>query len=279
MAGIRLEWAQFGDFDSFDVIRSDAPMDINALPSPIATNLPTMYHVDTTVVGGATYYYRVVVWHDGASKLSGEIKVKASAGDEHWDKVVALLHFNGNLTDATGRVWSANQSLQFAPGVFGEALLRSNTSLIITTPASSDFLFDGDFTIEAFLKNTGGTNPLFVYGNNQNEFIPLYLDSATSGRVFVKGGNLITGISLPSGFFHYALTRKDGVVRAFVNGVMKGIANYTSPLGMASGNIFLCSGNGYYDTWTGQIDELRITKGIARYTENFIPPTTPFLSS
>lgn len=25
MAGIRLEWAQFGDFDSFGVIRPDAP--------------------------------------------------------------------------------------------------------------------------------------------------------------------------------------------------------------------------------------------------------------
>lgn len=81
MAGIRLEWAQFGDFDSFDVLRSDALMDINALPSPIATNLPTMYYVDTTVIEGATYYYRVVAWRDGVSKVSGEVTVKAELLD------------------------------------------------------------------------------------------------------------------------------------------------------------------------------------------------------
>ena len=79
MAGIRLEWAQFGDFDSFDVIRSNVPMDISALPSPIATNLSTMYYVDTTVVEGAIYYYRVVAWRDGVSKMSGEIKVGAKS--------------------------------------------------------------------------------------------------------------------------------------------------------------------------------------------------------
>lgn len=278
MAGIRLEWAQFGDFDGFDVLRSEAPMDINSLPSPIATNLPTMYHVDTTVVDGATYYYRVVAWRDAVSQVSGEIQLRASSGDPHWDKVVALLHFNGDLNDEKGRVWTANQPLQFGTGVFGASLLRSSSALNITTPASTAFVFDGDFTIEAFLKNTGATNPLFVYGDSQNNFIPLYLDSATSGRVFVNGGNLIAGINLPSGYFHYALTRKDGVVRAFVNGVAKGVVTYGSTLGLASGKIFLCSGNGYYDTWTGQIDELRITKGVARYTENFIPPDAQFPS-
>ena len=50
MAGIRLEWAQFGDFDSFDVLRSGSPMDINALPSPLVTGLPTMFYVDTELL-------------------------------------------------------------------------------------------------------------------------------------------------------------------------------------------------------------------------------------
>ncbi len=37
------------------------------------------------------------------------------------------------------------------------------------------------------------------------------------------------------------------------------------------------SGDGYY--FNGYIDELRITKGIARYTSNFTPSTTQFLDS
>ena len=103
MAGIRLEWAQFGDFDSFDVIRSDAPMDINALPSPIATNLLTMYYVDTTAVEGATYYYRVRVWRDSESFVSDEDFVVAVPGDPYFANVTFLAHLNElPFTDVKG---------------------------------------------------------------------------------------------------------------------------------------------------------------------------------
>ncbi len=75
MAGIVLEWAQFGDFDSFDIIRSVTSMggvaDVD-LPSPIATNLKTMYYVDTAVVFGASYFYKVRAWRDGVAKISSE---------------------------------------------------------------------------------------------------------------------------------------------------------------------------------------------------------------
>ena len=81
MAGIRLEWAQFGDFDSFDVIRSTTSMagiaDVD-LPTPIATGLKTMYYVDSNVIEGLTYYYNVRVWRGTASFLSVELKAIAT---------------------------------------------------------------------------------------------------------------------------------------------------------------------------------------------------------
>lgn len=81
MACIRLEWAQFGDFDSFDVIRSTTSMvgiaDVD-LPTPIATGLNTMYYVDSNVIEGLTYYYKVCVWRGTASFLSVELKAIAT---------------------------------------------------------------------------------------------------------------------------------------------------------------------------------------------------------
>lgn len=55
MAGIRLEFAQFGHFDSFEIIRSITSMVGIAdadLPAPIATGLKTMYYVDSNVIQG-----------------------------------------------------------------------------------------------------------------------------------------------------------------------------------------------------------------------------------
>lgn len=80
MAGIRLEFAQFGHFDSFDVIRSMVSMASVAdadLPAPIATGLKTMHYVDSYVVKGVAYYYRIRVWRGNESFVSSEIKVMA----------------------------------------------------------------------------------------------------------------------------------------------------------------------------------------------------------
>lgn len=79
--GIRLEFAQFGHFTSFDVIRSTASMASVAdadLPTPIATGLKTMYYVDTSVAEGITYYYRVRVWRGSESFVSAERIIHAS---------------------------------------------------------------------------------------------------------------------------------------------------------------------------------------------------------
>ncbi|WP_180175479.1 LamG-like jellyroll fold domain-containing protein [Acinetobacter sp. YH12025] len=79
MAGIRLEWAQFGDFDSFEVIRSSSSMAgllDEDLPSPLATNLSKMYFVDTLITLNAEYYYIIRTWKDGNSQISDEISIQ-----------------------------------------------------------------------------------------------------------------------------------------------------------------------------------------------------------
>ena len=160
MAGIRLEWAQFGDFDSFDVIRSDAPMDINALPSPIATNLSTMYYVDATVVEGADYYYRVVAWRDGVSKVSSEISIKAASNAYRYYRI----YITANMGGLDG--YSELQEIELATSAGGvdvttPATQTNQSSYFASRTAAK--LVDNDFTWgEAIWTSANQTFPQWV---------------------------------------------------------------------------------------------------------------------
>jgi len=98
--GIRLEFAQFGHFTSFDVIRSMVSMDSVAdadLPTPIATGLKTMYYVDGNVVEETAYYYRVRVWRGSVSFVSNSIFVRTINLSKY-----RLIHYLDNLLELHG---------------------------------------------------------------------------------------------------------------------------------------------------------------------------------
>jgi hypothetical protein len=294
MAGIRLEWAQFGDFDSFDVIRSDAPMDINALPSPIATNLPTMYHVDTTVIEGATYYYRVVAWRDGVSKMSGEIQVKASGGDEFIDNVVSLLNFESDLTDFKGSIWT-----QTSPQVVNNGVIVNGINTAVKT--SDVLLSDTDkFTIEAYITfntfpSTGGFWQRSVfYGKTidigSGEF-GVFFES--DGRVALDlraiGASSYTSTNakeiVAGQRVHIAHTYDGTTHIVFVDGVkfievnfIKGFNSNTSAQPLQLGCLYVPIYHQYASWIDGVFNAFRITKGVVRYAENFTPPDAPFPS-
>ncbi|RYZ95467.1 MAG: hypothetical protein EOO68_18500, partial [Moraxellaceae bacterium] len=82
----------------------------------------------------------------------------------------------------------------------------------------------------------------------------------------------------PNTWTHVAFVRKSNVLKIFVNGIEGYSGNnninfsssaFTTIGGSATGNDF----NRYFN---GYIDDLRITKGVARYTGNFTPPTAQF---
>jgi hypothetical protein len=76
-------------------------------------------------------------------------------------------------------------------------------------------------------------------------------------------------------WYHIAASRSNGVIRFFVNGILQ--TTTLSSTEVVSGPWKV---GAYPDTvnyrWNGRIDELRITRDVARYTATFIPPTSPF---
>lgn len=73
MAEMRLEFAQFGDFDSFSIYRSTASLQVGNLPPPIAVGVKTMFYIDNTIEGGNVYYYRVGVIRGSSQLISDEV--------------------------------------------------------------------------------------------------------------------------------------------------------------------------------------------------------------
>lgn len=118
MAGIQLEFAQFGHFDSFDIIRSSTSMvglQDHELPSPIATGLTTMYYADTEIVRGKTYHYKARVWRGSESFVSDEIA--AFAGPSYRWLLIRITANNGNT-------YTSMQEIEIASEVDGPDITR-----------------------------------------------------------------------------------------------------------------------------------------------------------
>jgi hypothetical protein len=154
-------------------------------------------------------------------------------------------------------------------------------------------LLSGDLTIEFwFYANTiSPTTQGLVAKFNGNALsrtdIQYFIGLSSGGNLFCNlyqstTNNDITFTSAISTgtWYHVALVRSGTSVSAFLNGV-KNATTRTISGNLNSGLSWPLSIGRYgeggisYD-FNGYIDDLRITKGFARYTANFTPPTEAF---
>ncbi len=311
MAGIRIEFAQFGDFDTFDILRSDSPMGIGALPSPLVTGLTTMYYVDTSVVEGSTYYYRVVVWRDGVSQVSDELHVIANS-DPYYSYVTSLLHFNGAngssiFVDEILGNWInvGSPTITTSQSKFGGASGKIDSSAsgggYIKRSATTAYTFSTseDFTIECWLRiPTSATFisnvvPLVCVGamnldSSYGGWNLLLFDTSSATMRLEKdltngtaiSQSLAYGTALPRDtWIHIEIGRSSGEVYGFIGGVLLGSTSAFSGVDLTNPNslpVYIGTGNNgiFENNWplTGFIDDLRVTKGICRNTTAFTPP-------
>jgi hypothetical protein len=96
----------------------------------------------------------------------------------------------------------------------------------------------------------------------------------TTGSAFVDVALSSTNIN-DGAWHHIAVTRDSGTLRAFIDGAFASSATVTQNL---NSNRFLFIGYNPQDSvyYNGYIDELRITRGYARYTSSFTAPTAPY---
>jgi Concanavalin A-like lectin/glucanases superfamily len=147
----------------------------------------------------------------------------------------------------------------------------------------------GNFTIEFWVYPLSGPvstyNPAFYTNSGDGD----WSDSGYGIRIHHQ--NVLFGNNQQINFAtavtnnvwtHIALVRNGNTITAYLNGISNGSISYTGGAALGSNNAqpALAISDGIYsggrEFLNGYIDDLRITKGYARYTANFTPPTAPF---
>lgn len=284
---------------------SSATTVVSMLPtinSKYGLNLTAQDVVDGPVAAGATFITLTIassswVFLPGSVVAVGIVTSLASAtpvvdllgfdnaagvGPSPFTK--ALLHFDGNFSDASGRIWTAaaeatteSSTVKFGSGAF------QNTGVVgkyISTPDANDLHLTGDFTVEGFINpnNITQSQVLIIKGSaSPNTGARLIL---SSGQIFAYDdavSNQMSGGSISTGsWYHVALVKYNGTATIYVGG---------SPV--ASSTSFGTFGNNNYPLYVGTasdgsfpmyttMDELRIS-AEARYKSSFTPPTSSFV--
>ena len=294
-----LNWKLDGFVDEQRYYCSETPIDIENLPVPKAVLAgDARTYIDTDIEVNKTYYVRVGSVRAGIEKLSAEIFVTADAYVTH---VISLLHFDDNLTDEKGILtYMGVDSITYNSNAkFGKSLGLSDRKGLIATRSTEIQLGSYDYTIECFVLAKSFTKNIvdpviFSIGNNNdagNQEIIFGIEPTTGQlfyRVYQDGVYIVHDIKTLNAlqlnqWTHVAITRSGLSHYIFIDGLKMAsydvLSNYAlenRAVDLIIGGIISVGSNRNWGRFDGLIDEFRFTKGIARYTENFDPPTIPF---
>jgi len=207
----------------------------------------------------------------------------AAETDPYWSNVVSLLHFNGannstTFTDQKGKTWSP----------LGSPVIKTDQSLFggssgyfiaaaIESSASSDWAFGtGDFTVELWVRandlGTGGfyDSPIGNWSSSDGWCFFIRPDGTLQFTVNTAAVVSSSGAISANVGVRIAASRIGSTLRLFIDGSM--VASVSDTTNLARTDSIRIGGNraGSNDDHEGYIDELRITKGVGRYSGSYV---------
>lgn len=208
------------------------------------------------------------------------------------DRYAKLLLRGDSLTDASASVRPVTNSGVTVVDATG-ANLPTGISKALSFDGSSyiycannlDFHFGtGDFSIDLFANfasTSGGRTLVSAWQDSKRSFWfeytsdGLYLfcsDNGTDYDVHSISWTPAVGVVC-----HIAISRSASILKFFVNGVQAGSDQpLTTSFYASTANLTIGATSTGANLFSGQISNLRITKGLARWTRNFTPPMRPY---
>jgi hypothetical protein len=223
------------------------------------------------------------------------------SADPWWGNVSLLL--DGNTTDAYDPYWQ-NVSLMLTGDDFidwsnqhnavtnnGTVTLNSSikkynsssydfssTGRYLSMPTSSNFeLLSNNFTIELWAYRSGnGTGDRFIIDKGNSSSFLLRWQASNSLQFFINGNGVLDypnfAFTLAT-WYHIAVVRNGNLFTLYINGVSVTTGNSAASVSTTTANLAVCANsNSGGENFQGYLTDIRITKGIARYTANFTPP-------
>jgi hypothetical protein len=190
-----------------------------------------------------------------------------------------LIKVIGNVTTSTVQSKYLGSSIYF----------DGNGDNISISEIDSFKMRTGDFTIEGWTYIESDTDSVsyiaskyFSSGDTDGWRITLFTNGGNfPGRfvVYIAGNAIIAPSTYDvnhSEWTHFALTREGTTLKLFTNGILtQSVTNSTDLIANTQPILLGVNGsNGNY--LKGYLEDFRVTKGLARYTANFTPPTASF---
>ena len=228
-----------------------------------------------------------------------------TTADPDFANVILLLPFDGTDGDTTTTdlsndartvTFGASAELDDAQSKFGSTslIILDSTNDILSVPNSTDFVPDVDFTMEAhirFFTDAADTQTILGYRTSGAQHGWILFKDPTSDQLRFLGygsGDATPKIDITGStsmvidtWYHAAAVRSgSGDWEIFLDGVSE--ASGTESAGITNtGNPFyvgrdITNEARYLDGWA---DNVRITRGVARYTTGFTPPTAAYPTS
>jgi len=211
------------------------------------------------------------------------------AGNDQYTKL--LLHLDNNVTDDSASSHSVtNNNVTFSSGTkkFGthSASFNGSTADLVLSDSADWHFGSGNFTVDLWFYPTdlssieniigqwpGASNRGWrIYNSAASKIWFSYSTDGTTNTEF----NIENSDINMNDWNHLAWVRDGSTMRVFVDGTQITTHNCGSDsLNNSTADLYVGSlENANY--FNGYMDEIRISKGIARWTSNFTPPTEPY---
>ena len=256
------------------------PLEMTQLPAEVAYSSTTeaIYHTKVPTVSASADTEITLsfdnTWDDNVYEL-GDLCIQSDT--TNGSTTFSDSSIEGHTIESFGNVQHSTAAFKIG----SSSILFDGTGDYLRVAASAASLQFGveDFTIDFWINYIdyahAASLDYILYVNTSN-----YIRTTDTGALSVKIGDI--ALQATSGFlnsndtwYHVAVMRKDGVLYLYVDGV-----SVATPIACTSDivplDLFNIGGNSGSNCIHAYLDQFRIAKGIAAWTEAFTPPTTAY---